>query len=183
MQLTSSSFQHGMSIPRQFTCEGANISPELSWRDAPREAKSFALILHDSDAPRPGGFTHWVLYDIPSEVASVEPKMPAQERIPGVGIQGKNDSGKIGYIGPCPPSGLHRYFVRLYALDLAELKLPPGASKEQLEQAMRGHVLEQAELMGTYTKKPLGKPHNPLQQTWSFSSNACHTAPKRECGL
>ncbi len=151
MQLTSSAFSHGSPVPRQFTCEGANTSPEFSWRDAPAQTKSFALIMHDPDAPRAGGFTHWVLYNVPANVAALQPDVPAQERLSGIGIQGKNDAGKIGYMGPCPPSGTHRYFVRLYALD-GELQLPPGANHKQLEEAMRGRVLEQAELMGTYKK-------------------------------
>jgi hypothetical protein len=151
MQLNSSAFQHGASIPREFTCDGANTSPELSWRDAPAQAQSFALIMHDPDAPRAGGFTHWVLYNIPANVAALEPNMPTHERVPGIGVQGKNGSGKIGYMGPCPPSGRHRYFVRLYALD-TELNVKPGASHEQVQEAMRGHVLQEAELMGTYAR-------------------------------
>lgn len=151
MQLTSSAFQQGAGIPRQFTCDGANRSPELSWRDAPAQTRSFVLIMHDPDAPRAGGFTHWVLYNIPANVGAVEPNVPPQGRIAGIGVQGKNDSGKIGYTGPCPPSGTHRYFLRLYALD-TELNLQPGASHQEVEDAIRGHVLEQAELMGTYAR-------------------------------
>jgi Raf kinase inhibitor-like YbhB/YbcL family protein len=151
MQLSSAAFQQGNNIPQQYTCDGENTSPELSWRDAPAHTKSFALIMHDPDAPRAGGFTHWVLYNIAAGVAALEPKVPPQERVPGIGVQGKNDAGKIGYMGPCPPSGTHRYFVRLYALD-AELNLKPGASKQELETAIRGHVLEEAELMGTYAR-------------------------------
>jgi Raf kinase inhibitor-like YbhB/YbcL family protein len=151
MQLTSAAFQQAASIPRQFTCDGADTSPELAWRDAPAKTKSFALIMHDPDAPRAGGYTHWVLYNIPAKVAALEPDMPRQEHVAGIGVQGKNDSGKLGYMGPCPPSGTHRYFVRLYALD-AELNLKPGASHTELQDAMRDHVLAQAELMGTYAR-------------------------------
>ena len=151
MQLTSSAFQHEGKIPARFTCDGENQSPEFSWRDAPAETKFFALIMHDPDAPRPGGFTHWVLYDIPASNGAIMPHVPRQERVAGTGVQGKNDAGKIGYMGPCPPSGTHRYFVRLYALD-KELKLNPGATREEVERAIRGHVLEQAELMGTYAR-------------------------------
>lgn len=151
MQLTSAAFQHEGKIPAKFTCDGANQSPEFSWREAPEQTKSFALIMHDPDAPKPGGFTHWVLYDIPAGTGALTPNVPKQEHVAGTGIQGKNDSGKIGYMGPCPPSGTHRYFVRLYALD-RELKLNPGATREQLEQAIQGHVLEQAELMGSYAR-------------------------------
>lgn len=151
MQLTSTAFQHQAKIPARLTCDGENTSPELSWRDAPSETKSFALIMHDPDAPRAGGFTHWVLYSIPAGISHLEPNVPKRDRISGTGIQGRNDSGKTGYMGPCPPSGTHRYFLRLYALD-KELKLPSGLTREGLERAMEGHILEQTELMGTYAR-------------------------------
>jgi Raf kinase inhibitor-like YbhB/YbcL family protein len=152
MQLTSSAFDPGGAIPSRFTCEGEDISPEFSWKEAPEETKSFALILHDPDAPRAGGFTHWILYNIPGGTGHIEPSVPKQENITGTGRQGRNDSGEIGYMGPCPPSGTHRYFARLFALD-TELNLPAGATHEELSAAMEGHILERAELMGTYTKK------------------------------
>ncbi len=151
MQLSSAAFQQDATIPREFTCDGANTSPELSWRDAPAQAKSFALIMHDPDAPRTGGFTHWLLYNIPANVAALEPNMPTQDRVPGTGTQGKNDFGKIGYAGPCPPSGTHRYYVRLFALN-AELNLKPGATHDEIQDAIRGHILDKAELMGTYRR-------------------------------
>lgn len=151
LQLTSSAFQHKGRIPTRFTCDGENISPELSWTGAPANANSFVVIMHDPDAPRAGSFTHWVLYNIPEMVSHLEPQVPQQERVVGVGIQGKNDSGTIGYTGPCPPSGSHRYFLRLFALD-AKLDIEPGASAERVQEAMRGHILEQAELMGTYAR-------------------------------
>jgi Raf kinase inhibitor-like YbhB/YbcL family protein len=152
MQLNSSAYQHGEAIPSKFTCEGKDVSPEFSWRDAPAETRSFALVLHDPDAPRPGGFTHWVVYNIPANAGHIGEAAPKQGRVPDLGLQGKNDSGKIGYMGPCPPRGTHRYLATLYALD-AELPLSPGASLEELKAAMDGHILEQAELMGTYFKK------------------------------
>ena len=152
MQLTSSDFQAGGPIPIQFTCEGDDISPELSWRDAPRETKSFVLTLHDPDAPRTGGFTHWVVYNIPASVGHVKQNVPKQLVVPGLGSQGSNDGGKLGYMGPCPPSGTHRYFARLFALD-ADLRFQPGASHAQVRSAMEKHILDQAELMGTYAKK------------------------------
>jgi Raf kinase inhibitor-like YbhB/YbcL family protein len=152
MQLTSSAFQAGGAIPSKFTCEGKDISPEFSWKDPPSETKTFALVLHDPDAPRAGGFTHWVVYNISANTGRIGEGAPKQGRVSGVGLQGKNDSGKIGYVGPCPPSGTHRYVARLYALD-AELPLPPGASHEELRSAMEGHILAQAELVGTYAKK------------------------------
>lgn len=151
MRLTSPAFESGGTIPSIFTCEGKGISPEFDWSDAPRETKSFALIVHDPDAPMANGFTHWVVYNIPPNVHRIEANQPSEPQIPGLGIQGKNDGGKAGYIGPCPPSGTHRYFVRLYALR-NQLPLGPGAIRQEVEEALQGHVIEQAELMGTYTK-------------------------------
>jgi len=152
MQLVSADFSPGGAIPSRFTCEGENVSPEFSWKEAPIGTKSFALILHDPDAPRAGGFTHWVLYNIPAEKGHLDPNVSHEEHVPATGMQGRNDSGEIGYTGPCPPSGTHRYYARLFALD-TEVRLPPGATHDELTQAMEGHVLERAELMGTYRKK------------------------------
>jgi Raf kinase inhibitor-like YbhB/YbcL family protein len=151
LQLTSSAFQPEGNIPRQFTCEGNDVSPDLTWKNAPSDAKSFALIVHDPDAPRPGGFTHWVVYNIPANVTQIPLGASKGDTLPGGGIQGKNDSGQTGYMGPCPPSGSHRYYVYLYALD-TELKLKAGAGKDDVEKAIKGHVLEKAELMGRYKK-------------------------------
>ena len=151
MKLISSAFEAGGAIPRRYTCEGDDISPPLSWTGAPKETKSFVLILHDPDAPRRGGFTHWVMYDIPANVTALEENVPRQSKIPGLGIQGRNDAGNIGYIGPCPPSGQHRYFSWLYALR-AGLNLPPGATYEQIKSALEKTVIEQTELIGTYAK-------------------------------
>ncbi|MGA7293721.1 MAG: YbhB/YbcL family Raf kinase inhibitor-like protein [Terriglobales bacterium] len=151
MQLTSTAFKSGDKIPSRYTCEGTNVSPEFSWTGSPAEAKAFALIMHDPDAARPGGFTHWVLYNIPADTFRIPDAVPTQKAIAEIGTQGQNDAGKIGYTGPCPPSGTHRYVVRLFALDLI-LKLPPGAKHEELKDAMKGHILAQAELMGTCAK-------------------------------
>ena len=151
LQLTSSSFPSEGSIPRKFTCEGEDVSPELSWKNAPAGTKTFALIVHDPDAPRPGGFTHWVVYNIPAKVTHIAQIPPRGERLPDGGIQGKSDFGQTGYRGPCPPSGTHRYYFYLYALD-TELKLSSGATKDDVENAIKGHVLEKTELMGKYKK-------------------------------
>jgi Raf kinase inhibitor-like YbhB/YbcL family protein len=151
MKLTSPAFAHEGSIPKQFTCEGENISPELSWTDAPKEAKSFALILHDPDAPRENGFTHWIVYNIPPTVNRIAENAPRNASIPGLGLQGRNDSGKVGYMGPCPPSGTHRYFARLYALR-TKLELGPNVTYAEAIAAMQGKIIEEAELMGTYAK-------------------------------
>lgn len=152
MYLTSSGFAKGQAVPRKYTCEGEDISPGFHWENVPQGTKSFTLILHDPDAPRPGGFTHWVLYDISESVKTIPENIPkSQKRVPDVGVQGRNDAGKLGYMGPCPPSGTHRYFAKLYALS-KELGLQPGASLKEVESAMRGHVLEEAEIMSTYGK-------------------------------
>ena len=152
MQLKSSAFRAGGTIPARYTCEGEDISPELSWTDIPAGTKSLALILHDPDAPREGGFTHWVVYDIDPSLRQIDENTPKQDKFTGIGMQGRNDSGKIGYMGPCPPSGTHRYVARLFALD-TELNLRPGASHHEVESAMQGHILEKAALMGTYARK------------------------------
>jgi len=103
MQLMSSDFSPGGAIPVRFTCEGDNVSPEFSWKESPAETKSFALIIHDPDAPRVGGFTHWVLYNIPADKGHLDPEVPKRQQVPGTGMHGRNDSGEIGYMGPCPP--------------------------------------------------------------------------------
>jgi len=147
MQLTSSDFSAGGAIPVRFTCEGDNVSPEFSWKEAPGETKSFALIVHVPDAPRAGGFTHWVLYNIPAEKGGLDPNVPKRGQVPGTGTQGRSDSGEIGYMGPCLPSGTHRYYVRLFALD-TELKLIPGATHDELTQAMEGTFSREQNLWG-----------------------------------
>ena len=151
MKITSSAFTHEGKIPQQFTCEGQDISPDLSWSDAPKETKSFALILHDPDAPRPNGFVHWVLYNIPASVTHVNQDVSKNASVPELGLQGRNDAGKTAYMGPCPPSGSHRYFFRLYALR-DKLDLGPRATYNEVIAAMEGKIIEQAELMGIYAK-------------------------------
>lgn len=152
MNLTSPSFNHGSAIPQQFTCEGEDISPALSWTDVPGEAVSFSLILHDPDAPKAGGFTHWIVYNIPTDIRQINEDLPKTASVPGLGLQGKNDFGKTGYGGPCPPSGNHRYFARLYALN-ANLELEANATHQDVIAAMEGKILGEAVLMGTYAKK------------------------------
>lgn len=151
LRLTSAAFKHEAEIPGEFSCDGRNISPELSWSGVPAGTKSLALIMHDPDAPMPGGYTHWLLYNIPASVDRIPENAPNQDQLPGGGIQGKNSSGKYGYTGPCPPSGTHRYYFRLYALNAA-LDPAAGANKETLEKAIEGHVLGEAELMGRYRR-------------------------------
>ncbi len=151
MRLTSSAFRQGERIPTRYTCEGEDISPELSWEGAPSDTAAFALILHDPDAPRANGFTHWLLYNIPSSVTHIRENVPEGPRVNGLGLQGKNDAGKIEYMGPCPPSGTHRYFMRLFALQ-KELDLAPAATAQEVISAIQDNAIEQAELMGTYAK-------------------------------
>ncbi len=149
MTLTSSAFTDGKPIPKQFTCDGQNITPPLVISAVPTGAKSLALIMEDPDVPRnlrPDGlFIHWLVWNIP----------PSTKEIPGgaalPGVAGENTTGQIGYVGPCPPSGEHRYYFRLYALD-TDLMIPSSASKAELLQAMDGHLIDQAELMGRYQR-------------------------------
>lgn len=154
-QLKTSAFQPEGNIPSRFTCEGENVSPAIAWTGAPQGTKSFALVVHDPDAPKRGGYTHWVVFNIPASVSQIPENAPKQAQLPGGGTQGRNDDGGAGYTGPCPPSGTHRYYFRLYALD-QQLSLKDGADKEALEKALKGHVLGEAEIMGKY-KRGAGK--------------------------
>lgn len=149
-KLTSTAFREGQLIPGQHTCDGVNVSPPLEWSGAPQTAKTFAIICDDPDAPS-GTWVHWVLYNLPGDRIGLVENVPTTEKVPGDGLQGTNDSGKIGYDGPCPPSGTHHYFFKLYALD-AELSLKAGATKAETLKAMEGHILGQAQLMGTYRR-------------------------------
>ena len=149
LELQSSDFSSGASIPRQFTCDGADISPALAWNDPPAATQSFALIADDPDAPV-GSWVHWVLFDLPANVRALPQNVPKQEQLADGSRQGHNDFRKIGYGGPCPPPGKpHRYFFKLYALD-TKLNLKPGATKKDVERAMQGHILAQGEWMGRY---------------------------------
>lgn len=145
MKITSSAFQEGGNIPSKFSCDGANTSPPLQIADVPSEAKSLALVVDDPDAPS-GLFTHWIVWNISPQTNSVgEGSAPK-------GVQGTSDFGKSGYGGPCPPSGAHRYYFKIFALD-RQLDLPSGAKRGQLDAAMKGHVIAQGALMGRYSRK------------------------------
>jgi Raf kinase inhibitor-like YbhB/YbcL family protein len=147
--ISSAAFPNGGDIPKKFTCDGADVSPELSWIDPPSGTQSFALIADDPDAPV-GTWTHWVLFDLPAVVTSLAEAVNKIDELPGGERQGRNDFRKIGYSGPCPPPGKpHRYFFKIYALN-AKLDLKPGASRQELEQGMKSLVLAQAEWMGKY---------------------------------
>jgi Raf kinase inhibitor-like YbhB/YbcL family protein len=149
--LSSSSFPNGTDIPRKFTCDGADISPELAWADPPAGTKSLVLIADDPDAPA-GTWTHWLLYDLPPETTVLHEGVNKVDELPEGGRQGRNDFRKIGYGGPCPPAGTpHRYFFKLHALDRM-LNLNPGASRAEIEKAMQGHILGHSEWMGKYQR-------------------------------
>jgi hypothetical protein len=154
LSLTSDAFAHGQSIPAKYTCVGRNISPGLMWGEPPAGTQSFALIMDDPDAPI-GTWVHWVLFNIPASARSLPEDLAVTGKNSPEGqgspFTGRNSSGKIGYDGPCPPGGTHRYFFKLYALD-EMLGLLPGADKGELLKGMEGHILAQGELMGTFSK-------------------------------
>ncbi|MEJ2719793.1 MAG: YbhB/YbcL family Raf kinase inhibitor-like protein [bacterium] len=151
IQLTSPAFEDGGPIPQEYTCEGPDISPPLEWTELPDGTLSLAMICDDPDAPM-GTWVHWVIYGIPPDPTSLPEAVPGDDTTEGGAVQGKNDFKRIGYGGPCPPAGKpHRYFFKLYALD-TELDLKPGASKKDLEKAMKGHILAQGQLIGTYQR-------------------------------
>ncbi len=151
LSLTSPAFAPGQPIPTRFTCDGEDISPALNWGEPPAGTRSFALIMDDPDAPA-GTWTHWVLFNIPADARALEEAVPALETLSSGARHGKNSWGRLGYGGPCPPAGTHRYFFRLYALDVS-LDLSPGAARRDVQSAMQGHILAQGELMGTYTRR------------------------------
>ena len=146
-EITSPAFSAGQMIPAKYTCDGQDISPPLRWGDAPQGTQSFALIADDPDAPR-GTWVHWVLFNLPAETH----ELPEKAVPPAGSQQGKNSWGRVGYGGPCPPSGTHRYFFKLYALDTT-LNLAAGAGKEQLLRAMTGHILAETEIIGAYRRR------------------------------
>jgi Raf kinase inhibitor-like YbhB/YbcL family protein len=152
MPITSAAFLDGEPIPRVHTCDGQNTSPPLKWNNVPRGAQSLVLICEDPDAPS-GAFVHWVLYNLPATVSELPAGLPAADELPNGARQGRNDFQRIGYSGPCPPSGgPHRYFFRLYALD-TEMRLAAGMTWKQLARCMEGHILAAGQLMGTYKRQ------------------------------
>jgi len=150
MQIKSSAFKSGARIPAKYTCDGVDVSPPLAWGKLPAGTKYLALICDDPDAPM-GTWVHWVIYDIPANITSLPEKLPPLKEVTNGAKQGMNDFRAIGYGGPCPPSGEHRYFFKLYALD-GPTGLKPGATKAQLLAAMKGHILAEAELVGKYKR-------------------------------
>jgi len=151
MELKSSAFQSGATIPRKHTCDADDVSPRLSWSNVPAGAKTFSLIVDDPDAPG-GTWVHWVIYDLPADAKELAEAVSKTETLANGGKQGLNDFRRVGYGGPCPPAGKpHRYFFKLYALD-ASTNLNPRATKQQLLAAMKGHILGEAELIGRYKR-------------------------------
>ncbi|MBL7054816.1 YbhB/YbcL family Raf kinase inhibitor-like protein [Candidatus Woesearchaeota archaeon] len=145
MKLASSAFENEGNIPSEFTCDGDDVSPPLAISDVPENTKSFALVCDDPDAPV-GNWDHWIVWNIQADTREIAKATDPK------GVDGKNSWGRTGYGGPCPPSGTHRYFFKLYALD-TELGLEEGSGKDELEKAMEGNILAKAELMGKYQRK------------------------------
>jgi Raf kinase inhibitor-like YbhB/YbcL family protein len=145
MKITSPAFQQGGNIPSKFTCDGANTNPPLHFDQVPAEAKSLALIVDDPDAPG-GTFVHWLVWNVDPKTTDI-----AEHSVPASAVPGQNGFGKTSYGGPCPPSGTHRYYFRVYALDIAQMQV--GVTRANLERAMQGHIIAQGELMGRYSKK------------------------------
>jgi len=151
IKITSSAFADGGLIPAKYTCDGADVSPPLQWDVVPEGAKSIAFICDDPDAPM-GTWVHWVLFNLPAQAKDLAENIPPDKTLPDGAKQGTNDFRRIGYGGPCPPSGTHRYFFKIYAID-TELDLEAGASKRQLLKAMDGHILAQGQLIGKYKRQ------------------------------
>jgi Raf kinase inhibitor-like YbhB/YbcL family protein len=152
LRLTSPAFKPEADIPEHCTCDGSDTSPALSWNDPPEGTQSFAVVLEDPDAPG-RTWVHWVLYDLPATERALPEGVQPKGQLPSGARQGRNDFGRIGYGGPCPPRGPeHRYYFKLYALDKT-LELGAGATRAQLDRSMLGHILAHAELMGRYCRK------------------------------
>ncbi len=151
IQVTSTAFAEGELIPPDYTADGPNISPPLQWQGVGESAVSIALINDDPDAPM-GTWVHWVLYNLPGDTTSLPENIPPKEMLDNGGVHGTTDFGRIGYGGPAPPSGTHRYYFKIYALD-SMLDLAPGATKDEVEEAMKGHILAEGQLMGKYKRQ------------------------------
>jgi hypothetical protein len=151
LALTSAAFGAEEAIPARHTCDGEDLSPPLAWGDPPAGTQSLALVMDDPGAPV-GTWVHWVLFNLPAESRTLPEAVPPERALPDGGQHGQNSWRRPGYGGPCPPSGTHRYFFKLYALDIV-LELEAGATKKALSQAMEGHILAEGQLMGTYTRQ------------------------------
>jgi len=150
IKIKSPAFVPGGKIPGKYTCDGMDISPPLAWTSGPEGTKTFALICDDPDAPM-GTWVHWVLFNLPADIIELRENVPPERELESGAKQGMNDFRKIGYGGPCPPGGTHRYYFKLYALD-TEINLEAGATKSELLKAMEGHILAEGQLMGKYER-------------------------------
>lgn len=151
LAVSSPAFQEAADIPSRHTCDGSNISPALRWSQTPAGTRSFAILMQDSDAPG-GTFTHWILFDLPPTIDMIPENFPPISRLANGERHGTNDAGKLGYFGPCPPSGRHRYFFHVYALDTT-LSLDSSAGSKAFDLAIKGRVLAEGSLMGRYQRK------------------------------
>jgi Raf kinase inhibitor-like YbhB/YbcL family protein len=151
IKITSTAFKEGEMIPSKYTCDGENISPQIAWTNFPDKTKSFVLISDDPNAPM-GTWVHWVVYNIPANVSELKEKFPKDAKSDDGTMQGTTDFKRIGYGGPCPPSGTHRYYFKIYALDTI-LKVKPGLTKNEILNEMQGHILAEGQLMGKYKRK------------------------------
>jgi Raf kinase inhibitor-like YbhB/YbcL family protein len=150
MEIQSLAFQEGGVIPNLYTCKGKNISPPLSWSGVPAGTAGIALIVEDPDAPM-GTYDHWVVFNLPPDSNDLPEAVPAGKRLSNGALQGVTTGGKNGYLGPCPPSGTHRYFFKIYAVD-KKIDLKSGATKKELLKAMQRHILAEGQLMGMFSK-------------------------------
>lgn len=150
MKVTSSAFEEGAMIPKKYTCDAVDISPPLKWANVPEAAKTIAIICDDPDAPV-GTWVHWVLFNLPAKITELPENIPPDKTLSNGARQGTSDFGRIGYGGPCPPGGTHRYNFKVYALD-KELENKPGITKAELLKAMEGHILAEGQLMGRYKR-------------------------------
>jgi len=151
IKITSPAFEDGALIPARYTCDGEDISPPLQWQTVPEGTRSIALICDDPDAPM-GTWVHWVLFNLPAETRALAENVPPDKILADGSKQGTTDFGRVGYGGPCPPSGTHRYFFKIYALD-TEIDSPAGITKSQLLSAMEGHILGKGRLIGKYKRQ------------------------------
>ena len=150
LDVRNSAFEEGGAMPARYTCDGLDIAPPLTWSSVPNGTLGLALIVDDPDAPR-GAFVHWVIYNLPPDTRGLPEDVPNQRTLPSGALQGMNGAGSIGYTGPCPPNGTHRYFFKAYALH-TELDLGAGTMKVEVVSAMEGHVLAEGRLLGTYQR-------------------------------
>lgn len=151
IKITSSAFEDGGLMPTKYTCDGVDVSPPLQWEAVPEGTKSIAVMCDDPDAPI-GTFVHWVIFGLPADTKELTENIPTEKTLPNGAKQGTNGFRRIGYRGPCPPSGTHRYFFKIYALD-TEPDLPAGAGKRDLLRAMEGHILAEGQLIGKYKRQ------------------------------